>query len=637
MSSDHDLPTNAGTPRALAADTMVDEPPDGRLPSSERSNAPDVEAKPRTLAPRTYAERYAVRRDLGAGGMGVVRLAYDTATGREVAVKEMLAEGATRRLARDRFVREAQVQAQLEHPGVVPVYDLGVTPDGQPYFTMRRVRGTTLAEALSALREGSEDAAERFPRRKLLSVIERVSETIAYAHSRGVVHRDLKPANVMLGDFGEVSVLDWGIAKLRSDSDLSDPTTGEDEPVPEYTVPGTVVGTAGYMAPEQASGQEVDARADVYSLGAMLFEAVALSPLHSGSSNERIRSTFEGVDARPSLRVDDDVPAALDAICVRATKVLPRERYEDASALLSDLRAFLDGARVSELRREVAGQHAEAARRSLAGKPSASETTRVAALRELGAAAVLDPDNPEMARMIEQLLEPEPAEGELPREVAAELEDGRRLLASRAAGRSAIAYAVALSAVPIFAWMGVRMDGVVAAFAGLLALAAIGAAVMWRTQRATGTIALASLPFAFGTVSLLSLLFAPFFVVPSLAISTSVAFMVSVRASWRMRGAINACAGLSVAIPWVLMELDVIPKGYRFTEGMIQLLPNLVELPPLPTTVLVLFTSLFVVYIPNTLVGRAVEELRRAERRRVLVSHRLRSMLPGARRAALST
>ena len=140
MSSDHDLPTNAGTPRALAADTMVDEPLDATPPSGERSGAPDIEAKPRTLTPRAYAERYAVRRDLGAGGMGVVRLAYDTATGREVAVKEMLVEGGTRRHARDRFVREAQVQAQLEHPGVVPVYDLGVTPDGHPYFTMRRVR-----------------------------------------------------------------------------------------------------------------------------------------------------------------------------------------------------------------------------------------------------------------------------------------------------------------------------------------------------------------------------------------------------------------------------------------------------------------------------------------------------------------
>lgn len=638
MSSDDelDLATNAGTPRALAADTIVEEPtrPEG---PSDVSDAPDVEARPRTLTDKSYGERYQVRRELGAGGMGVVRLAYDTATGREVAVKVMLEDAAKRQMARDRFLREAQVQAQLEHPGIVPVYDLGVTPDGQPYFSMRRVRGTTLMEALAALRAGDPDAATRFPRRKLISVVERVCETMAYAHSRGVVHRDLKPANIMLGDFGEVSVLDWGIAKLRSDTDLSDPTTDQDHIVPEYTVPGSVVGTAGYMPPEQAAGQEVDARADVYTLGAMLFEAIALTPLHRGTVSDRARSTLEGVDARPSQRIGEEVPPELDAICVKATQRDRAERYADAGEMLAELRRFLDGARITELRREVAGQHAEAARLSLAGKPSATETTRVAALRELGAAAVLDPDNPEMIRMIEQLLEPEPPDGQLPEEVAAELEEGRRQLASRAAGRSALAYGAALLSVPIFVWMGVRHWPVLYAFAGLLALASLGAAVMWRSKRATGTMALLATPFAFATVSLLSTLFAPFFLVPGLAASTAVAFMVSVRAGWKMRGVINTCAGLAVAVPWVLMELDVIPRTYRFVDGSIQLLPNLVELPALPTEVMLVFSSIFVVYITNTLVGRAVEELRGAERRRVLVSQRLRSMLPGARRELVST
>ncbi|MCB9591898.1 MAG: serine/threonine protein kinase [Sandaracinaceae bacterium] len=632
MSSDdsHDLPTAAGSPRARAADTVVDEPADARAPS-DASDAPDVAARPREVTVKGYGERYDVRRELGAGGMGVVRLAYDTAIGREVAVKVMLDDAAQRQMARDRFLREAQVQAQLEHPGIVPVYDLGVTPDGRPYFSMKRVRGTTLQAALEGLRSKDPDAEARFGRGKLLSVVERVFETMAYAHSRGVVHRDLKPANIMLGDFGEVSVLDWGIAKLRSDTDLSDPTTGEDELIPEYTVPGSVVGTAGYMSPEQAAGQEVDARADVYTLGAMLFEVITRTPLHRGSAGDRMRSTLEGVDARPSARVDEDVPAELDAICERAAKRDPRQRHADASEMLAELRAFLHGARVSELRREVAGQHAEAARLSLAGKPSATETTRVAALRELGAAAVLDPDNPEMIRMIEQLLEPEPASGELPEDVSRELEDGRRSLASRAAGRSALAYTAALLAIPILLWMGVRLWGVLGALASLLAFAAIGATVMWRSRRATGTTAALSLPFAFATVSLLSTLFAPFFLVPGLAVSTAVAFMVSVRAGWKMRGMINTFAGLAVGVPWLLAELDVIPRTYRFVDGTIQLLPNLVEFPAMPTEVLVIFTSLFVVYIPTTLVGRAVEELRRAERRRVLQSQRLRSMLPGAR------
>ncbi|MCB0056448.1 MAG: hypothetical protein KDE45_05460 [Caldilineaceae bacterium] len=201
-------------------------------------------------------------------------------------------------------------------------------------------------------------------------------------------------------------------------------------------------------------------------------------------------------------------------------------------------------------------------------------------------------------------------------------------LAATLAHHAGHAAAAAASGFPM---RGVRLWGVLGALASLLAFAAIGATVMWRSRRATGTTAALSLPFAFATVSLLSTLFAPFFLVPGLAVSTAVAFMVSVRAGWKMRGMINTFAGLAVGVPWLLMELDVIPRTYRFVDGTIQLLPNLVEFPAMPTEVLVIFTSLFVVYIPTTLVGRAVEELRRAERRRVLQSQRLRSMLPGAR------
>ena len=443
-----------------------------------------------------------------------------------------------------------------------------------------------------------------------------------------MVHRDLKPANVMLGDFGEVSVLDWGIAKLRSDTDLSDPTTGEDEFVPEYTAPGSVIGTAGYMAPEQATGQEVDERADVYVLGAMLFETITLTPLHRGSANDRMRSTIQGVSGRPSERTDEEVPAELDEICHRATRFRPNERYTDAGELLAALRSFLDGARITELRREVAGQHAAAARLSLASVKSASETTRVAALRELGAAAALDPDNQEMISMIEALLEPEPREGELPPEVIEELERGRQRLASTAAGRSALAYAAALLSVPIFLWMGVRQWPTLYAFAGLLTVSAAGAFVMWKLQRATGKIAMAAVPFAFVTLGVLSSVFGPFFLVPALCATTAIAFMVSVRAGWRLRGVINVSACLTVLVPFSLAELGVIPRGYRFVDGALQLTPNLVELPEVPTTVLLLFASLFIVLIPSALVGRAVEELRRAERRRVVQSQRLRSMLP---------
>jgi len=631
MSSDSDdLPTAAGGPRARAADTIVDEPLSQR---SDVSDAPDVDAKPRELDEVGYDRRYDIKRELGAGGMGVVNLCVDTTIGREVAVKVMPDDLTQRRSARNRFLREARVQAQLEHPGVVPVYDLGVTPSGKPYFSMKRVRGTTLKAVFDALAAGDEAAAERYPRRKLLSVVERVCETMAYAHSRGVVHRDLKPANIMLGDFGEVSVLDWGIAKLRTDTDLSEPTTGEDDLVPQYTVPGSVVGTAGYMSPEQASGQEVDARADVYVLGAILFEAIALEPLHPGSAQERTRSTLSGTaDPRPSARTDEEVPPELDAICERACARKPRERYADASGLLADLRRFLDGARVTELRREVATQHAEAARVSLA-QVSASETVRVAALRELGAAAVLDPDNPEMVKMIESLLAPEPHDAKIGSDVREALQEGRRELAAAAAGRSSLAYLAAMLCVPIFLWMGVRHWPLVIALGTLLGITSLGAAVMWRTRNATGPFALASVPFAFVTLSLLGGLFGPFFLVPGLASTTAVAFIVSVRAGFVTRLVIYVCACLSVLLPYGLELAGVLPQSYRFDADGLTLLPHIAAFPELPTTVLLIFASLFVVLIPSTLVGRAVEELRRAEVRQVTLTQRLRSLLPSTRRA----
>lgn len=557
--------------------------------------------------------------------MGVVNLCFDTQIGREVAVKVMRGDASSKGKARDRFVREVRIQAQLEHPGVVPVYDLGVTPEGQPYFAMRRLHGITLLQVLGDLREGKAEVAERFPRRKLLNVIERVCETIAYAHARGVVHRDLKPANVMLGDFGEVSVLDWGIAKLRTDADVHEPSTDEDE-VPQYTVPGAVVGTAGYMSPEQASGVEVDPRSDIYSLGAILFEVIAGRGLHQGTARERVRATLRGVDARPSEHTDEDVPPELDAICVKATTMLREERYGSTSEMLDDLRAFLDGQRVTELRREVAGRHAEAARISLAAGPSASETVRVQALRELGAAAALDPENREMANMIDDLLEPE--DGPLPKKVKQALEEHRRVGASLAAGRSALAYGSGLFMLPLLAWMGVRDWVLFTVLSVALSLNTVGAFVMWRRQSAAGRVSFLTVPYAFMTLGLLSAIFGPFLLVPALAGAAAVAFTVSQRADWRMRGVINTCSALAVLIPGALLALGVAPPSYRFAEGTVQLLPHLTEFPALPTSVFLIAAALFVALVPNILVGRAVEALRQAERRHFLISYRLRAVFP---------
>jgi serine/threonine-protein kinase len=256
--------------------------------------------------PLTPAARYHDIEALGEGGMGEVRLAKDLLIGREVALKAMKPGVGSRSDLRMRFVREARVQGQLEHPSIVPVYDL--SPHTEPtFFTMKRVRGVTLEAILERLAAGDAPTSAVYTRRKLLTAFGSVCLAIDFAHAHGVVHRDLKPANVMLGDFGEVSVLDWGVAKLADDAELA----GGPADVPvghgDQTEVGAVMGTPGYMPPEQARGGSVDARSDVYALGAVLFEILTLTPLHAEETGQAlIAATLAGAEARPSVRAADE-------------------------------------------------------------------------------------------------------------------------------------------------------------------------------------------------------------------------------------------------------------------------------------------------------------------------------------------
>src|SRR5580658_2376447 len=224
--------------------------------------------------------RYAVKSLLGQGGMGEVHLTADGWIGREVAMKIAHQGQAAQPHLRARFVREALVQGQLEHPSIVPVYDLGTRPDGATFFTMKRVRGLTLQEIVRGLREGDPAVTRAYSRRRLLTSMSSACLAVSFAHSRGIVHRDLKPENVMLGDFGEVYVLDWGVARVLDDSwaqRAHQASVGVSAPIGQ-TLAGALVGTPGYAAPEQVQGdRRVGERSDVYALGAILFELLALS------------------------------------------------------------------------------------------------------------------------------------------------------------------------------------------------------------------------------------------------------------------------------------------------------------------------------------------------------------------------
>jgi serine/threonine protein kinase len=296
------------------------------------------------------------------GGIGQVWLARDGDLGRDVALKELRPEQSRNSVAWSRFVEEARITGQLEHPGIVPIYELSTSADGQkPFYTMRFVRGNTLHEAIQDYhRKRAEGQAGPLDRASLLSAFIAVCNAVGYAHSRGVIHRDLKGQNVVLGDFGEVMVLDWGLAKLVDRP--ADPSQGpssrrpvtliEDESAHDATMQGQVLGTPSYMAPEQAEGriEEIGRRTDVYGLGAILYEILAGCPPHSGASTSELLRRVREDEPAPPRESDPSTPRALEAICRKAMAKKPEDRYPSALALAEELKLWLADEPVSAYR-----------------------------------------------------------------------------------------------------------------------------------------------------------------------------------------------------------------------------------------------------------------------------------------------
>mgnify|MGYP000302840424 CR=1 FL=1 len=274
-------------------------------------------------------ERYSVVREVGRGGMGTVYLAHDNVLDRDVALK--VSNAARPDPALEARVRtEALVLARLEHPGIVPIHDVGTLPDGRLFYIMKLVRGRTLEEYLS----DRHDPIER------LRVFERVCEPVAFAHARGVVHRDLKPGNIMVGSFGEVLVMDWGVAKVLAEPEREAPASAA--AADGDTEPGTVLGTRGFMPPEQASGRVdlIDQRTDVFALGALLHWMLAARPPSENGP-------------APDGRQLRHVPRRLRAICTRALARNPEERYPSADELARDIARYQAGQPVFAYRETV--------------------------------------------------------------------------------------------------------------------------------------------------------------------------------------------------------------------------------------------------------------------------------------------
>ena len=346
----------------------------GILPSNLEELAVDLEGE--------KEGPYQLGKVVATGGMGAIISATDQNLRRDVAMKVVLSGAEAKPELIQRLVTEARITGQLQHPNIIPLYELGVTKDGVVFYTMRLVEGITLNDVLRKIREKDAATIRDYPLPVLLTVFQKVCDAVAFAHSRGVVHRDLKPDNIMLGGFGEVMVMDWGLAKVLGSDPADDPDTAlmsrdEIQRIDDntyQTVSGAIKGTPRFMAPEQAMGQsfDIDERTDVYALGAILYSILTLHPPISGDSvDEVLKRVATGAIAAPteynlvssttSLESDAEsnareiqepllehcpdrrIPASLSAVAMKALARRKKNRYRDVAEIQREIEAYQHG------------------------------------------------------------------------------------------------------------------------------------------------------------------------------------------------------------------------------------------------------------------------------------------------------
>jgi len=537
------------------------------------------------VTPSSLVGRYRVARRIGKGGMGEVMGARDEQVGRDVAIKRMRKANPSER-AIARFLREASIQGRLEHPAICPVHEIGRDAEGLPFFVMKKLAGTTLSKILE--RPGGDRGS--YPLQRVLRAFAEVCLAIEFAHVRGIVHRDLKPDNIMLGDFGEVYVLDWGVAKVigEEDGDFADVDSGSGE---HATQQGMAIGTPGYMAPEQVQGKPVDGKCDVYTLGCLLFEILAGEPLHPRGV-EGMSSAVQGKDARPSVRAPSrDIAPELDTICGDATQHDPALR-PTARELGDRVQRFLDGDRDVALRRELARAHFEAATAAFDGTkaepptrssrlqirltseparpaPPKSAEARAIAMREAAAAMALDPSLPGPAELVGRLmLEPPP---ETPREVLAAIETDDIQTAKFNAAAGIWTVVASLAFTPFLWWIAPSASVYVAVLTVLFLVNLI--ALMHIHMASTPR---PGLMIVGNTLIVLvaARMFSPLLIAPGVAAVLAMAMVLTPKFSF-LGSATTIAVFLLVAVfgPLALERFDVISRTMWITESGIVFRP----------------------------------------------------------------
>jgi serine/threonine-protein kinase len=548
---------------------------------------------------------------IGQGGMGEVLLGHDKTIGRDVAIKR-LRRGVDSPHAVGRFLREARIQARLEHPSIVPVHSLGRDRSGDPFFTMKLLVGMTLADSLAA--------AEPPTLQELLRSLVDVCRAIELAHARGVVHRDLKPQNIMLGNFGEVYVLDWGVARIVDEREAVG-AAGDVTTLDGLTEAGALFGTPGYMAPEQVEGSaSIGPPADIYALGAILFEILTHEALHP-SGKRAFASTLGDLDPSAARRRPDlSIPPELDQLCATALDRDP-DRRPTIRALADALQRYLDGDRDHERRCQLAMEELASARATLA---SGDVTRRTDAIRSAGRALALDPESREAATLITQLMLEPPKQH--PPALAARLSSSDATVQRRQGRAATLSLLVVLVFLGWAAFNGAR-DGwllvTLASFSALLAVLAWSASRRAASVRKMWIIAIGNALLA----ALISRLFGSLIVAPVVTCVMAVS-LTSYPQLMQHARIVIAMLIASWLGPVALESAGVLVPTWRVDDGSVISMSSAIQIGGTPTSALLIGANVLAIAVIGLFANALARSRHAAQRDLEIQAWHLRQLLP---------